>query len=160
LQLTPDTVPVDGPQVQVGDLRLLGAKVGYIVKQGSERRMELQRTIAPGRTLALLLFWTADKPMPPDNLSLFVHLRDAEGRNLAQIDVPPWQGLFPPHTWTPGALVVERQEMWLPYELPAGEYQLVMGLYDPQTWQRLPAYSGETHLANDEIDLGTVYLQP
>ncbi len=160
VQLTPDTVPIDGPQVQVGYLRLLGAKVGYIVKQGSERRMEMQRTIEPGRTLALLLFWTADKRMPPDNLSLFVHLRDAQGRNLAQIDVPPWQGLFPPHTWSPGALVVERQEMWLPYELPAGEYQLVMGLYDPQTWHRLPAYIGTTHLTDDEIDLGTVYLQP
>lgn len=158
--LTTRTLTTHTPQVDLGPLHLAGVRVGRIEKQGSELRMEPGRTIKPGRTLAITVFWLSEDAIPPANYTTFVHFRDQQGRTLVQRDAPPWQGLFPPHTWIPGQVVVERMEMWLPYEVPPGEYQLVMGLYDSVTKDRFPAYAGDTHLDHDEVDMGTVEVVP
>jgi hypothetical protein len=154
--LSPENIPITHPRASIGPLELLGANIGHIVKQGSELRMEVGRSIKPGRTLAVVLFWTTKEVVPPADYTIFLHLRDAHGRNLAQIDVAPWHGLFPPESWQAGKLVTERLEMWLPYELPPGEYQLVMGLYSPANQTRFPTFADGVHLTEDEVDLGGV----
>jgi 4-amino-4-deoxy-L-arabinose transferase-like glycosyltransferase len=161
--LTLDTLPSHTPQARLGDLHLYGAVVGHIEKQGSERRMIAKREIKPGRTLAVTLFWMVDVDTatpPPAPYMTFLHMRNAAGQTVVQRDAPPWQGLFPPQTWPPGQLVVERLEMWLPYEVPPGVYRLAMGLYHGETMARFPAYQGDTHLPDDEVDLGTVEVVP
>lgn len=70
-------------------------------------------------------------------LKVFVHLRDAEGRIVAQDDQEPAAGLAPTTLWTPGQEVVDGHDIALPADLAAGDYELWVGLYDPQTGQRL-----------------------
>jgi hypothetical protein len=43
--------------------------------------------------------------------------------------------------------------------LAPGSYRLVMGLYNGETWDRYPAFAGDTHLEHDEIDLGRVRVE-
>jgi hypothetical protein len=53
--------------------------------------------------------------------------------------------------------VTEKLDMFLPYELPPGEYRLVLGLYDPQDGTRFAATLPDgTRLPYDEIELGRI----
>lgn len=154
--LTPANLPEHDYAAQIGGFHLMGATVGTLRKQGDILDMTPGRTIEPGRTLSLLVFWRLDEPVPPDAYTIFVHLRDEQGRTLAQRDAPPWYNLFPPDTWPVDTVIAERLDMWLPYEVPPGEYRLVMGLYNSETWARYPASRNGERLANDEVDLGVV----
>lgn len=154
--LSPDNLPEHDHEAQIGGFHLMGATVGTLRKQGDVLNMEAGRAIAPGRTLSLLVFWRLNEPVPPAAYTIFVHLRDEQGRNIVQRDAPPWQNLFPPDTWPVDTVIAERLDMWLPYEVPPGEYRLVMGLYDSETWARYPASRNGERLIDDEVDLGVV----
>ncbi|MFC2031653.1 hypothetical protein ACFLWA_13115, partial [Chloroflexota bacterium] len=41
--------------------------------------------------------------------------------------------------WLPGEYLTDTHLLQLPYDLPDGEYRLAVGLYDPETAQRLGA---------------------
>ncbi len=56
---------------------------------------------------------------------------------MAQDDQEPAAGLAPTTLWTPGQEVVDGHDIALPADLAAGEYELWVGLYNPQTGQRL-----------------------
>ena len=81
--------------------------------------------------LDLTLHWqTAD--LPPD-VSLFVYLLDPQGQRRAQIDLPVITT-----GWDAGRRYRTRMALSLPDNLPADTYQLVIGLYNPQNFVRLP----------------------
>jgi hypothetical protein len=60
----------------------------------------------------------------------------------AQNDSVPDQGLYPAFLWQPGEFVSETVTLPVPTERPPGSYTLHVGLYDPDTGQRLPLRSG------------------
>jgi hypothetical protein len=86
--------------------------------------------------LPLQLYWQADEVNDIDAV-LFIHLLDANGELVAQVDQRPYFGTRPPYTWHPGEVLRDSQLLELPAKLPSGSYQLVMGLYHPQTLDRL-----------------------
>ena len=88
---------------------------------------------------------------PSTNYSLFLQLLDADGRLVAQHDGPPNGGYTPTSTWSPGQEVIDRHGLPLAAGLPAADYRLIAGLYDPASGQRLAVSSG-----GDFVDLGTV----
>ncbi len=53
-----------------------------------------------------------------------------------------------------GEQVRDQHGIWLPNELPAGQYELYVGLYDPQTGQRLPLSASAN--AADSFRLGQI----
>jgi|HigsolmetaAR202D_1030399.scaffolds.fasta_scaffold00034_18 4-amino-4-deoxy-L-arabinose transferase and related glycosyltransferases of PMT family len=71
----------------------------------------------------------------------FVHLIDADGQRVAQIDMPIEPGLFP--QWQAGQQFGLAMPLVLPEDLPAGEYRLALGVYDPNDWSRLDLTQGE-----------------
>ncbi len=86
--------------------------------------------------------WDVRAPLDRDYL-LFMHLLDARGQRVAQIDVAPGGAIFPASsTWLPGQQIAVPVPLPLPADLPAGSYQLVVGLYDPQQGERLALSSG------------------
>jgi hypothetical protein len=91
---------------------------------------------------------------PGADYSLFLQLLDAHGRLVAQHDGPPNGGYAPTSTWSPGQEVIDRHGLPIQAGLPAADYRLIAGMYDPATGQRLSVSSG-----GDFVDLGTVSLR-
>lgn len=104
-------------------------------------------------TLTLTLYWQADQPLPID-YSLFIHVLaqgQAQAEPVAQFDGPPARIERPVYTWTDPTetLISADIVLQLPDDLPAGDYDLVMGLYNWDTLERLPVAA--------EAELGTSF---
>ncbi len=154
--LTSETLDIAAAPVSVGPLQLLAVTTGNILRHTTGPELVPGKAVVAGTVVGITAFWQATAVVPPADYIIFVHLRDAQGRILAQRDTPPWQGLFPPDIWPPGELVVESLDLPLPDTLTPGAYQLVLGLYDGTQHTRFPAFSGGTRLPADEVDLGTI----
>lgn len=70
----------------------------------------------------------------------FVHVLDEEYTRVAQVDVPIDGGLFA--TWQAGQQFGGPLPIALPPDLPAGTYQVVLGVYNPAGGTRLPLVAG------------------
>jgi hypothetical protein len=114
---------------------------------------------AAGQPLDLLLQWRlADGATAwPPELAAFVHLRRA-GENVAQADgAPVWFGR--PAAVEPSGVITDWRR--LPADCPTGETcQIVVGVYNPQTGERLPWLDTAGNALGDEIVLGTVEISP
>jgi 4-amino-4-deoxy-L-arabinose transferase-like glycosyltransferase len=107
----------------------------------------------PGDVIPLTLFWRALEAVPED-YTVFLHLLDAGGQPLAQSDSAPVGGALPTSAWEVGAEIVDRHGLLLPDNLAPGEYQVQMGMYLPETGERLPVQSGTGESLGDSLSLG------
>jgi len=91
-----------------------------------------------GEPLYITLYWQA---LNPSSTNRFVYLRllDEKGYVRAQTDSPPVMGLWPTSKWQPGMIIEDIHEIQLPPGIPAGDYQLEVGFYDPTFGQPLSA---------------------
>ncbi len=87
--------------------------------------------------LSLTLQWQASAPLHQDYL-LFVHVLDAQGRQVGQTDAPPAGADAPTSTWQPGRVMPWVHPVPVPRDLAPGSYWLSLGLYDAETFARLP----------------------
>jgi 4-amino-4-deoxy-L-arabinose transferase-like glycosyltransferase len=112
---------------------------------------------ATGGLLYLTLMWETSQSVG-QNYKVFVHLLDGDGQLVSQRDSEPQNGLRPTATWQPGETVSDRVGLWLPASLSPGQYQLLMGMYDPETLERLPVYDASGQEAGDTISLGSITI--
>jgi hypothetical protein len=87
------------------------------------------RMAQPGATAPVTVVWQAVTTMDR-SYTAFVHLLGPDGRVVAQEDHVPGQGTRPTTSWLTGEVLVDRFELTVPMELPAGEYGLEVGLYE------------------------------
>lgn len=96
---------------------------------------------APGDILYVRLHWLVDAH-PAADWTVFVHLLGqpkADGNRLwVGKDSPPGNASLPTTSWQPGWRIIDEYELQLPADLPAGGYELEIGLYQADG-QRLPA---------------------
>lgn len=90
-----------------------------------------------GEALYLQVRWQAIT-QPAANYKIFAHLVDAAGRIITQVDVEPVAGERPTSGWIPGEIIADQYAFILPDGTPAPA-QVWLGMYDPDTLQRLPA---------------------
>jgi hypothetical protein len=90
-------------------------------------------TLAKNR---LTLVWQTGQPID-QNYHIFVHLLDAAEDVLSQADGVPYQGLYPLPHWQPDQLVTDTRIL----DLDSRATKIAIGLYDPATGQRLPAFN-------------------
>lgn len=98
-----------------------------------------------------------------DDYLLFLHLLDAQGNRVAQIDTAPGGADWPATSvWQPGQQIAVPLPLDLPADLPGGGYQLVMGLYQASGGARLPLVKGAAanpeHAGPEALLLDTVTL--
>jgi hypothetical protein len=139
-----------GPEVPLHVVRIHGVDYAWIyrvppaVAQPLEadlgldlhlRGLEPGAKIQPGQPLVYRLFWKTSNA-PSRDYTLFAHLIGVDGRRYAQSDLT-----YPTSSWGAYRYVASDLAIELPADLPVGTYRLVIGLYDPQTGQRLPLRS-------------------
>ncbi|MYD08634.1 MAG: hypothetical protein F4X02_01205 [Chloroflexi bacterium] len=93
-------------------------------------------------------YWQADAPTDTPQ-QIFNHLLDDQGEIVTQADSAPLSDSRRDTTaWddTDEIMLGREFTLSLPPDLAPGEYQLVSGLYDRQTWQRLIAPDGADRL--------------
>jgi hypothetical protein len=110
-------------------------------------------TIGREQPLRLTLYWQAQAPLPED-YTVFVHLRQPAGGNVAQADHLPLGNLFPSSLWPVGESIRETSELEFPADLPSGDYELWAGLYLLETGERLPVRDDAT--GENAVYLGTI----
>ena len=95
-----------------------------------------ERSLRPGQTLLYTLHWKALDAIAQD-YTVFNHVLDAEGNIRAQQDSMPQGNRYPTSMWDRGELVRDPHAISLPSDLEPGRYTLRIGLYEPQTGERL-----------------------
>ncbi|MCL4466736.1 MAG: glycosyltransferase family 39 protein [Chloroflexi bacterium] len=106
-----------------------------------------------GSELTFSLYWRLLQKVVAD-YTVFVHLVNPAGQILAQADGPPVYGRLGTTRWPVGVLIEDEHVVSVPSFTPAGEYALVVGLYDPRSMRRL----GEG--GADRVRLAPVELAP
>ena len=101
----------------------------------------IDTTVRSGDTVADQLTWTALQPQT-EYVQIYVHLVGPSGQLVAQADGDAVNGLAPNTTWTPAHPVADRNAMLIPYALPQGRYELIIGLYHPSDGSRLHTETG------------------
>jgi uncharacterized membrane protein len=116
--------------------------------------------LQPGGNLPFTLYWQSQASLTVD-LRTFAHLMDKQDRLAAQLDWTPQDevGYLPTPAWQPNRLVVDRQTMLLPGNLPAGEYRLAVGWYYPVIGERLPITAGEADPGGNTVTVGWVTVK-
>lgn len=103
--------------------------------------------------IGLILHWQAQRPVTRA-YKVFVHLTDDAGWVFSQHDAQPVNDLRPTTTWATGEAIVDRHGLFLPMMAP-GAYPVRVGLYDPDTGERLRTSDGR-----DMIEVGAVVVTP
>jgi hypothetical protein len=99
----------------------------------------------------LTLFWRANA-RPNTSYTVFVHSLNADGQMVGQSDSPPLSNHYPTTGWLPGQIVQDS------HLVPTGHHYAV-GLYDPITGTRLPAFAGDgTRLGDDAVPISVPAL--
>jgi hypothetical protein len=95
------------------------------------------RQAVPGESLPIRLYWRAETEFDQD-YTAFVHLIGPDGLLYGQVDQPPGAGAFPTSGWVGGEYITDEYTLPVAQDAPPGDYQLEIGMYDPNTGQRLP----------------------
>jgi 4-amino-4-deoxy-L-arabinose transferase-like glycosyltransferase len=147
----PEAPAADGPEYEGG------YQLGEHIQLKRYRLSE--ETLAPGDTLTVALVWETDAQIH-ENYTVFCHLLSKSGELIAQRDSPPVYGVRPTPSWRAGEVIEDGHEVFLDDSTPPGEYGLSVGMYEPETMKRVPAYAGSgERLPEDRIVLRSVLIQ-
>jgi hypothetical protein len=104
-------------------------------------------------TLAVHLVWLARESME-ESYKVFIHVIDAQGILLAQMDSRPQGYASNTNRWIPGQVVADWFELPLPPDVPSGRYQVRVGLYNETDGQRLQVLDTTGKAIDDQVLLG------
>ena len=119
---------------------------------------------APGETILLTLHWQPRAPIP-NRYKVFTHLTGAFNSATnspiwAQMDGEPVGGSRATTSWQTGETLEDRYGLQIPNDIPPGEYQIEIGMYDPATGARVPVFDANgQRVADDRLILGTVRIK-
>jgi hypothetical protein len=119
-----------------------GATFGDIIELSQAQLFDPEPS--PGDVVRVRLEWRALEA-PDRSYNVFVHLVGPDEGLIAQHDGIPAGELAPTDTWSPGRQVIDQFAIALPADTPPGEYQVRVGLYDPNGGARLPVTTDGEH---------------
>ncbi len=131
-ELPPDAVPISA--VFNNEIELIGYQVE-------------KEHVTPNDAIDLTLYWRSLQAVAKD-YTVFIHLADSNGLLLGQEDSSPVQGKSSTSQWQPGQVIEDSHHILTAENLPVGKYDLVVGLYNSATQERLSVQS-ESNLTQD-----------
>ncbi|MEZ4644280.1 MAG: glycosyltransferase family 39 protein [Chloroflexota bacterium] len=105
-------------------------------------------TAYTGETMPLTLFWRVQNT-PTLNYVPFVHLEDVWQYRWSQGEADA----YPSAQWQPGDTIVQHVELPVPPGAPPGSYRLRIGLFNPDTGERLARLDGDGRYAGSAFIL-------
>jgi hypothetical protein len=105
------------------------------------------------------LYWQAVAPAGT-SYTVFVQAINQGGLKAGQVDRLPCDGGCPTTTWRPGDLVGERFVLPIGADVPPGRYELIAGMYDLATGERLPWFDADGNPLGDFVPVGSVDVRP
>lgn len=133
-------------------------RFGDILRLRGYRLSQMQ--LRPDESATLTLYWEAMK-RPTQIYAAFNHLRSHDNQLLWAKDSWPQQGVYTTDHWLKGEVVAETYTLVIPEDTAPGEYPLYVGIYDPQTGNRLPAVDQQGNpIPNNEVKLLEVEVIP
>jgi hypothetical protein len=136
---------------RVGDsIQFLGYKIADGGQGDEENKLHLVES--EPKTLDVTIYWQTRAPVQ-GNYHVFVQLLDPEGGLVTQHDGQPIHGFLPTGDWPVDKVIPDRHRLLLPDDLPPGNYQLIAGMYIPETQERLPVYSAQPGSSDDYVML-------
>jgi hypothetical protein len=133
----------------------LGEAIGLIDAQIEPR------TIQPDQMLDVRLRWQARQTVM-QRYTTFVQLIAADGGAAVSIEGDPNGGASPTWRWQAGDVIADRWQLKLPADLAPGSYQVVVGMYDPASGQRLEGWQRSPSVERfwtNALPLGTVEVR-
>lgn len=112
---------------------------------------------AAGEVTQVQLLWRADQA-PEQRYKVFLQLLDPRNQVIAQRDAEPAGESRPTTSWTPGETILDNHGVLIPPGTPPGSYRRIVGMYDPQTGQRLKL-AGGAQGEGDFISLPPINVQ-
>ncbi len=130
IRLGPLKIPMPAVTKMPSDVQAQSARFGDVA------RLLGYRLASQSDHFTLSLYWQAEKPDDVD-YTVFVHVLNAEGQMVTGQDSQPASGRYPTGIWEPGEIVPDERS-FATGDLPAGTYQLEVGMYRVTTGERLP----------------------
>lgn len=121
---TDEMQSISAANVRFGDQITL---LGYVLPSTSVRA---------GNVVPLTMYWQS-LTKPARDYTVFVHLLDANGRVLVQVDTQPHGGAYPTSLWEPREIIRDNYALQLPADLTPGAYRIEVGLYEYPSFLRL-----------------------
>jgi hypothetical protein len=144
-QFTPPASQVSQP-VQLAD----GIKfLGYDLEK---------QAYQAGEPIRLTLYWQAQGEQRR-SYTVFTHILRADGVQMAGWDNPPCRTTCPTETWRQGEVIRDEYTVPTTRDWQAGEHTLEIGMYDPNTGERLKVLDEQGQPVGDRITLGTVMIR-
>lgn len=154
-------LPVFGPPrfpsaQELRQIEPLEARIGEVVEvMGYRWRTE---PTPEGVALTVDIYW---KPLARTSTpyTVFIHIFDSEVGSLAQRDTYPGGGNWATTIWDPQQPFVDTFHLRLRADqLPVSNGQILLGLYDRQTLERLPVSGPNTSLTDNWVMFGPVEI--
>ncbi len=121
---------------------VLGEKLALVARQA--------QADPASRTVSLRLTWQALAPMDKDYI-VFIHVVGVDGKTVWQVDRQPRDGAYPTSLWDVGEIVDDEVIVPVPRNAESRMYGLHLGVYDPDTQERLLAFDPFGRRLKDDI---------
>ncbi len=132
----------------------IGAALGPSIMLEGTGKLPLQ--VRPGDVIPVTLFWRATEA-PGQRYKVFIHLVGGGEQPVTQNDSEPGAGFNPTDGWGAETLVADRYGIYVPRDLPPGEYTLWVGMYGFDG-QRLPVMLAGA-AAGDRVEVGRITVE-
>jgi hypothetical protein len=148
----PDTVP-PWPAHPVNADYGAATLVGFDLPGGT--------AVKPGTLLPVSLLWRHDGwsgDVPPFDYSVNVSLIDRNGVTVAQRAAQPVGTFAPMSLWVPGGYYRDNHALELPADLPPGDYELWVLIYNWSSRTNLPVRNAPAGEPGDHVVITTVHV--
>ncbi|MCB0224079.1 MAG: hypothetical protein KDI02_10345, partial [Anaerolineae bacterium] len=87
---------------------------------------------------------------------VFTQLLGPDFQLHGQLDHQPIDNLWPTTRWQPGERLADRYDIPIDPNAPPGSYQILVGMYNGQTGERLPVSQDGNPVPDNAIRLGEI----
>jgi len=132
---------------------------GHGVQFGGELILDGMDVQATDARLDIVLTWRT-VALPNADYVVILDLLDKDGRHWVGTKEAPLSGRWPTRLWSPGEILVDMHSLSLPADLPAGRYDLAIGMVYAQTSQPLAVWAEGLSVTENRVIFTDVYPVP